>query len=120
MPAPKRSTTASKAAPPGSTTWRAMRSVSTRAAPRSTSSPATVDLPAPIPPVSPMMSIGRTVLADRRRPGATAGGRADRRNLLTSHGEQADDRSTTGLRTPALDAGHDLDWPLDDPGPVRR
>src|SRR5687767_2554424 len=53
---PKRATTASCAGPPGSTTSRAMRSASTITAPRSASSAATVDLPEPMPPVSPRTS----------------------------------------------------------------
>ena len=53
---PNAATTASRPGVPGSTTSRAMRSASTIRAPRAASSPATVLLPDPIPPVSPMRS----------------------------------------------------------------
>ena len=56
---PNASTSAASAGVPGSTTSRAIASASTMTAPRSTSIRATVDLPDPIPPVSPTMSTGR-------------------------------------------------------------
>jgi len=42
------------AAPPAAVSWREIASVSTRWAPRSVSIWLTVDLPLPMPPVSPM------------------------------------------------------------------
>src|SRR5918994_100944 len=53
MPAPNRSTSFASAGCPGSTTARATTSASTMTAPRAASRSDTVDLPAPIPPVSP-------------------------------------------------------------------
>src|SRR5207245_650073 len=85
---------------PGSTTWRAMTSASTTAAPRSASRLDTVDLPAPMPPVSPITSMGggpyhRHIAADPYSPdpaerleGARAQGRRARRALLERAGDQ--------------------------------
>src|SRR5437762_279165 len=56
MPSPNRSTSFFSAGCPGSTTARATWSASTITAPRAASRSATVDLPAPIPPVSPTRS----------------------------------------------------------------
>src|SRR5262249_42401431 len=56
MPSPNRSTSFARAGCPGSTTARATRSASTMTAPRAASRSATVDFPAPIPPVSPTSS----------------------------------------------------------------
>ena len=47
---------AGRAAPPGAVVAREMASASMTAAPRSASMPATVLLPLPMPPVSPMSS----------------------------------------------------------------
>src|SRR4029453_10489635 len=54
--APNRSITAACPGVPGATAWRASRSASKTTAPRFPSRRATVDLPDPIPPVSPTSS----------------------------------------------------------------
>src|SRR5512132_235219 len=73
MPSPNRSTSFCSAGCPGSTTARATWSASTITAPRPASSSETVDLPAPIPPVSPTRSnsgsLGRRRVVRGRRLG---------------------------------------------------
>src|SRR5439155_19987093 len=76
--APKRSTMASSAGWPRSVTSRASASASTTAAPRSASQPATVDLPQPIGPVSPILN-ARSPLAVTSRP-SEVGARAPLRH----------------------------------------
>src|SRR5947208_3241589 len=100
--------------PPGSTTWRAIRSVSTRDAPRPTSRPATVDFPDPIPPVSPI------VITAGRYTGRRARRSADLRKLLPGGGREADEEGTTGTRTPSIDGGHELAWAVTDGPPAGR
>ena len=58
MPGPKRSTMAARTGWPGSCSSRVMASASMITAPRSASSLDTVDLPAPMPPVSPTRITG--------------------------------------------------------------
>ena len=56
---PNSVTSSARAGPPGSTRSRAIWSASMTTAPRSTSMPATVLLPEPIPPVRPMRVMPR-------------------------------------------------------------
>src|SRR3989440_5989836 len=91
MLSPNRSTSFFSAGRPGSTTARATWSASMMTAPRAASSSATVDLPAPIPPVSPTRinsgSLGRRcVVAGCRRFRRLGRGLACRRRLRCSRG----------------------------------
>ena len=56
-PVPNSSTTAASPSVPGATTSRASRSESTTTAPRAASRPDTVDLPAPMPPVTATVTV---------------------------------------------------------------
>src|SRR5256714_6997033 len=91
MLSPNRSTSFFSAGCPGSTTARATWSASMMTAPRAARSSATVDLPAPIPPVSPTSSnsaglVRRCVVAGCRRFRRLGRGLACSRRLRCSRG----------------------------------
>ena len=90
MPSPNRSTSFWSAGCPGSTTARATWSASTMTAPRAASSSETVDLPAPIPPVSPtrsnQASLGRRRVFRGRRFRRLGRGLAFSRRIRSSRG----------------------------------
>ncbi len=67
IPSPKSLRTSSSAGCPGSTIWRASKSVSITGTPCELSNCSAADLPIPIPPVSPRTVMGRLSGSDARR-----------------------------------------------------